>query len=128
MKRTSILAAAAISFAATANAQGITCGDRNQIIEQLEKTFQEVPITRGLQGNNALYETWANTNKGTWTILLSRPDGTACVMATGNHILINEDYEGEQEIIESDPASFTPYQMEPNYYTVSPYNSNPQPS
>ncbi|MDJ0631080.1 MAG: hypothetical protein QNJ44_22675 [Rhodobacter sp.] len=39
----------------------------------------------GLRSQVQLFEIWASEATGTWTVLLTRPDGTSCVMATGTH-------------------------------------------
>jgi hypothetical protein len=37
----------------------------------------------GLHQNNTLLEVYASEETGTWTILVTRPDGVACLIAAG---------------------------------------------
>jgi len=39
----------------------------------------------GLAGPRVIYEIWASDATGTWTIMAVRPDGLACLIATGRH-------------------------------------------
>ena len=87
MKSASIVAAAATAFALPATAQGISCGVRSEIVETLIQTYGENFSGGGLQDDSAVYEVWTSEAAGTWTILLTRPDGTSCVMAAGTNWL-----------------------------------------
>ena len=89
----SMLAFAAVLFlialADAAFAQGRTpgttlCGDRDAIGERLESRFQERPAASGLTDGGALIEVLAAPS-GSWTLLLTRPGGPACVLATGQN-------------------------------------------
>ena len=41
----------------------------------------------GLQSASSSYEVWISAEKGTWTILKTSANGTACVMAAGTNWL-----------------------------------------
>jgi hypothetical protein len=78
-----IVGAALLANPLQVAAQGISCGDRTEIIETLIQTYGENFSGGGLQDDTAVYEVWTSEEEGTWTILLTRPDGTSCVMAAG---------------------------------------------
>jgi hypothetical protein len=63
------------------------CGPRDKMIAQLAEKYGETQRTMGYVGPppavTAVMETYANDATGTWTILLAKPDGTACMMASG---------------------------------------------
>ncbi len=59
------------------------CGDRNAMVEHLSRTYGEARKGAGLAGQTALFEIWASDVTGTWTILKTSPNGTACIMAVG---------------------------------------------
>lgn len=76
-----LISAVLISFAYPAVAQNL-CGERVDIIDTLKKRYQEVPVSMGLAGNGGVVEIFAST-KGSWTILVTRPTGVACVVSAG---------------------------------------------
>lgn len=59
------------------------CADRTQVIERLAERYGETLQSLGMHQNNGLVEIYASDSTGTWTILLSKPDGTACLIAAG---------------------------------------------
>ena len=75
--------AGALMAAQPAEAQGRICAPRDKIIEQLESRHGEIRQNYGLQQNAAVIETWANTDTGSWTIIMSTPDGMSCLVAVG---------------------------------------------
>ena len=60
-----------------------TCGGHETIVQGLATDYQESRIGRGLQSSTSLFEVWRSNEKGSWTILMLRPDGVACVIASG---------------------------------------------
>lgn len=60
------------------------CAERDQIAERLASAYSEQLLGAGMQSETSMFEVWASP-EGTWTILLTRPDGVACVMATGTN-------------------------------------------
>ena len=76
------LVTAAAMLPAVANAQAAACADRASLVRSLSNNYAEVPKSMGLAANGAIFEIFAS-EKGTWTILVTRPDGISCLMATG---------------------------------------------
>ncbi len=68
---------------AAAEAQARACADRASIIERLETQFGEVRQAMGLNRANAVVEVFASAETGTWTILVTTPNGMSCLIATG---------------------------------------------
>lgn len=62
------------------------CGIRADVISALNEKYSESHVASGLQSEDGLLEIWAEEG-GSWTILLTRPDGKTCVMASGTHWL-----------------------------------------
>lgn len=62
---------------------GTACGPRDDVLAQLSDNFGENRQAIGLAGNNALMEFFASPDSGSWTILMTRPDGTTCAIAAG---------------------------------------------
>ncbi|NVK19343.1 MAG: hypothetical protein HWE30_11655 [Methylocystaceae bacterium] len=76
-----LISALLISFAYPAVAENL-CGERVDIIDTLKKRYQEVPVSMGLAGNGGVVEIFVSI-KGSWTILVTRPTGVACVVSAG---------------------------------------------
>ncbi|MFP6749374.1 MAG: hypothetical protein VCD66_17485 [Alphaproteobacteria bacterium] len=78
-----ILVAAAIALApALAQAQQVPCGERDKNLSKLGKDYAEQPVSVGLSSNGTLVEVLASKS-GSWTMIVTQPDGGSCVIATG---------------------------------------------
>ena len=64
-------------------AQGAVCGDRAAIIEKLSKKYGEHRVGLGLSRENGVVEIYTSEATGSWTILMSLPNGVTCLMAAG---------------------------------------------
>lgn len=53
------------------------------VVERLTDRYGETLAAGGLRSDNHLLEVWAAVDTGTWTVLMTRADGIACVLATG---------------------------------------------
>lgn len=80
------VASAALAIAAfpapQAAAQSVRCVDREQIVETLQNSYGEVRRGVGLQSGGAVLELYVSEGGG-WTLLLTRPDGSACPIMAG---------------------------------------------
>ncbi len=78
------LAAATVLTAATAHAQQArNCGPRELVVNRLAEGYGETRQSMGLGANNAVIEVFASEESGTWTILVTSPNGTSCLVASG---------------------------------------------
>lgn len=85
-----VLAAAVSACAAPAFAQN--CAPRAVAVESLEDRYGEQQQSRGMRGDGrAIVETWANLETGSWTLLVTRPDGVSCVVASGQAFQVTGD-------------------------------------
>lgn len=75
-----ILAIAIVSKAMAA--EEIFCKDRTSIVADLKKHYNEHKVSGGLSKTGVLVEVFVS-EKRTWTILLSRPDGVSCLASSG---------------------------------------------
>jgi len=77
-----VLAAAAwLSHSALAS-QHKLCLERDAIGQSLANAHDEWPSATGLASNGELLEIYASP-RGTWTLVLTGPDGTSCAVASG---------------------------------------------
>ena len=74
----------AVVLPSALNAQA-TCATRATLIEKLETGYGEAFAGGGLQNSTSIFEVWFSEEKGTWTILMTRADGTSCIMASGTN-------------------------------------------
>lgn len=75
----------AVALPATLNAQSRNCANRDIVVEKLSSKYGEAFTGGGLQNQSHLFEVWMSEEKGTWTILMTRADGSTCIMASGTN-------------------------------------------
>ena len=78
----SLVLAGAVSTSPGVSAMNLQCLQRTAVIERLEAASGERPAHAGLASNGALLEVTVSPD-GSWTILLSFPDGLSCPLAAG---------------------------------------------
>jgi hypothetical protein len=64
-----------------ANAQQL-CGNRSEIIQSLTEHFKEQRRATGRAEGNTILELFVS-ERGTWTILETSPDGRTCLVSSG---------------------------------------------
>lgn len=78
-----MLAAASIPALAETFPADLTCGERHVVTERLEIRFGEIQQGTGMVSTDRVLELW-RSKEGSWTILMTRPDGQTCIMAAGD--------------------------------------------
>ena len=61
----------------------VACGYRDAITTVLSERYGETQMALGVQNAGSIVEVWTSKDTGTWTILMTRPNGTSCLMASG---------------------------------------------
>ncbi len=87
-KMTTVNLAAAFLAASVATAQANelkNCADRTTVTTRLTDKFGEEFAGGGLRNAESIFEVWMSEDSGTWTIIMTRPDGKSCVMAAGTN-------------------------------------------
>ncbi len=71
------------------------CAPHADVLALLAKKYQEQRIALGVTIGGGLIEVVASEDGGTWTILVTTPDGETCVLAAGEdwHVRKPEDPE-----------------------------------
>ncbi|MFZ5964026.1 hypothetical protein ACOXXX_13835 [Thalassococcus sp. BH17M4-6] len=82
-KSLTALAAAILLTATGALAQSGNCAPRESVVERLAAKYGETRQSIGLGANNAVVEVFASAETGTWTIVVTTANGTACLIASG---------------------------------------------
>jgi len=85
--RTPVLLALSATFLVTAHAgpaeaQRVLCKDRSEIVKILNMRFNETQRSFGLQNDSRVLELYASPD-GSWTALLTMPNGKSCVIGAG---------------------------------------------
>ncbi len=65
------------------SAQTASCAQRDQVVERLQNKYGETRQSMGLGNNNGVVEVFASLDTGTWTILVTLPNGMSCLIASG---------------------------------------------
>ncbi|MEE1612043.1 hypothetical protein [Microvirga sp. CF3016] len=68
---------------APASAQ-TSCGPREQLVKLLADQYKEDPVGMGLAQPGQVLEVFASSN-GSWTMVMTMPDGKACMIAAGDN-------------------------------------------
>lgn len=77
------LAIVAASVLAPAPAGASVCLERKMLVSYLAERFSEKPRALGLVQSSNVMEVYVSGN-GTWTIVVTNPQGLACIVAAGD--------------------------------------------
>lgn len=66
-----------------AQGQSGSCAQRGQVVERLQSKYGETRRSVGLAPNNGVVETYASAETGSWTIIVTMPNGMSCLVAAG---------------------------------------------
>ena len=64
-------------------AQVQQCDQRAKVIGHLAQKYREAPVAIGVTTSGGMVEVLTSGDGGTWTIILSNPNGTSCLVAAG---------------------------------------------
>ena len=70
------------SMATSAAAQQTKCAPRDDVLQHLATTYSEQPAAVAVTQQGALMEVLTSAD-GTWTALISMPNGMSCLLAAG---------------------------------------------
>ena len=76
------VAVAALFVAHSAQAQ-TNCAERTRVVDRLANQYGESRQSVGVAANNSVVEVYANDGTGSWSIVVTMPDGRACLVASG---------------------------------------------
>lgn len=65
--------------------QRYRCHRHDLIANMLANKYQEHPVAFGLNDDGAMVEIFASLGGGTWTILVTGPDGQSCIVYAGRN-------------------------------------------
>jgi hypothetical protein len=76
------MAVAALAASTGSAAAQMACGSHDKIVDTLDRSYKETLTNFGIAGQRNLLEVFAS-EKGTWTIIVTTPEGMTCIMAAG---------------------------------------------
>lgn len=76
------IATTILAISAAQPAQAV-CAPRESLLSSLDRQYAEAPRELGLADNGMVIELITSRDGRTWTLLVTRPDGTSCVVAAG---------------------------------------------
>ena len=59
------------------------CAERDHILRQLRAKYEEAPVAIGLTSAGGIIELLTSDQGRTWTLIVTRPSGLACLFAAG---------------------------------------------
>ncbi len=71
------------TFVASAAMAQPQCNERDNVLDLLAKKYQETPIAAGVTNTGGLVEVLTDIKSGTWTIIVTTPQGMSCLVAAG---------------------------------------------
>jgi hypothetical protein len=90
------LVAALISTSASAQ---MACTNRANVVDKLAERYAEKPVALGIANNGGVVEVLSEKTGASWTIIITMPNGTACMIAAG------ENWEAIPKIASFDPTA-----------------------
>ena len=89
MFRHALVSAAILSVAtitpAAAQQQQPACTKRTDVVEHLAGKYKEAPVAIGLANNGGVIEVLSSQTGTSWTIIITMPNGTSCMIAAGEN-------------------------------------------
>jgi hypothetical protein len=61
----------------------VTCAPRDTALAHLAAKYGEAPVAVGVTSKGGLVEVLTTGDGGTWSIIVSMPNGTSCLVAEG---------------------------------------------
>lgn len=90
MLKTTIAALAGLLIASNASAQGQNCYETLEAYRVLSENHGEFRHTSGFDNRGMLVEMWGNPETGSWTALVTHPEGMSCVVAHGSFFTVDK--------------------------------------
>lgn len=61
------------------------CTKRTDVVKHLANKYSEAPVAIGLANNGGVIEVLSSKEGSSWTIIITMPNGTACMIAAGEN-------------------------------------------
>lgn len=74
----------AVAVTGSASAVQVRCAGQEQMTGLLSKKYREVPLAMGTVNSDRYMQLFVSA-QGTWTILVTKTNGEACIVAAGEN-------------------------------------------
>jgi len=74
---------AALATVSTVAAAANQCNNRDEVLTLLSNKYKEAPVAFGVTNTGGLVEVLSAGDGQTWTIIITSPKGTSCLVAAG---------------------------------------------
>ncbi len=81
---TALIGAIAVATPALAQQQAAPCVKRSDFLKHLATNYDEAPVAMGVTASGRVLEVVVS-ERGTWTIIVTMPNGVACGIASGDN-------------------------------------------
>ncbi len=68
---------------AQTQSETLLCDQRASIIGRMAEKYREAPVAIGVTSTGSIVEVLTTRDGTTWTIIVSNPNGTSCLIAAG---------------------------------------------
>ncbi|MEM9204709.1 MAG: hypothetical protein AAGA88_00100 [Pseudomonadota bacterium] len=72
-----------VTLSETAHAS--MCDSRDRVTKLLESRYKEAPIAVGMVSDRGVMEVYVSSGSGTWSIVVTNPQGKTCIIAAGQN-------------------------------------------
>lgn len=72
-------------LALPAAAQQTPCTHRPTVVDHLASEYAETPVAIGLASNGGVVEVLSSPKSGSWTMIITLPNGSTCMIAAGEN-------------------------------------------
>ena len=85
--RAVVIFAVTIAFLTAIDAAqaALQCDQRAKVLGHLAQKYKEAPVAIGVTNSGKVVEVLTTSDGDTWTIIISTPDGTSCLVAAGEN-------------------------------------------
>ena len=74
-----------VIFSEAKSQQHPACIKRGEMLKHLGHKYSEAPVALGLANNGGVIEVLTSPTGDSWTIIITMPNGTACMIAAGEN-------------------------------------------
>ena len=78
-----LLLGVGFAMVATSAMAAPQCDERGSVLKLLAEKYKESPVAIGVTNNGGLVEVLSTGNGGTWSIIMTTPQGMSCLVAAG---------------------------------------------